>query len=95
MRTRGNKLFAKAMVRLVMDLLSITVKALKVQLDYSCMVEVGREVLRNGRFHPAHGIDRISHLRREAIDAFRTPRLVVQKSTPSRERARLSTEHEQ
>jgi hypothetical protein len=85
----------KAMVKLVMDLLSVTAKTLKVQLDDSCMVEVGREVLRSGRFHPAHGIDRISHLRREAINAFRTPRLVVRKSTRSRKGVRLSTEHEQ
>src|SRR5215471_14703920 len=93
MRTDKSKLLVKAAVHAAIYLAALAVEMLKVQFDYSGIVEVGRKVVSGDR--PAHVNDRVSYFRRKTVNVFRIPGLVVRKSTSSCECAGLSTKHEQ
>lgn len=89
-RTRTYKLFAKTTVSVAIHFRSLAIEVFKVQPDYSCIVEIGRKVVRGVGSRPAHVNDRISYFGRELVDMLRIPRLVVWKTAPASKSARLS-----
>src|SRR5215471_18910284 len=95
MRTDKSKLLVKAAVHAAIYLAALAVEMLKVQFDYSGIVEVGRKVVSGVGCRPAHVNDRVSYFRRKTVNVFRIPGLVVRKSTSSCECAGFSTKHEQ
>ena len=95
MRTDKSKLLVKTAIRLAIYVASLAIEIFKVQSDYSRIVEVGRKVMRSGGSYSVHVKDRISYFWWETINAFCTPRLVVQKYTASCQCAGLRTKQEQ
>ena len=81
MRARENKFFMQATVGVAIDLLSLAIEMLKVQFDYSLIVEIGRKVMRGNGSCAAHVNDSISYFRREMVNVISIPRLVVLRST--------------
>lgn len=55
----------------------ITVQMFEVQLHQARIVEIGRKVLAGARSISAHADDGIANFRRQTIDTFRTPWIVV------------------